>query len=280
MRFTKIHGAGNDFIIIDNFDGAIPQENYGKLAAHLCQRRVSIGADGLMIVEKPTGEGDLRMAFYNSDGSRGEMCGNGARCISRYGHEKGLGNTDEIKIETDSGLVTGRRLSKKTYTVRLADPTVVELYRKANAGDEEYGCSYIELGTPGLPHAVFLVENWQNIPRDRLKKTGRKLRSFKGFPKGANVTFCDIVGPDRVSAVTYERGVEDFTLACGTGCGATVAALTLRGLVSGRDVTVSMPGGELRVTLESSEGRASNIMLTGPTCVVAQGEIIDERLDI
>ena len=280
MHFTKIHGAGNDFIIIDNTAGGMPREKYGDIAARLCQRRLSLGADGLMIVERPQYGGDLKMVFYNSDGSRGEMCGNGARCISRYGYEKGFSKNDVLTIETDSGIVTGRRLSERVYTVRLADPTVVELYRTAKAGNREYECSYIELGSPGLPHAVFIKDGWKHIPTEELRSLCEELRHFNGFPKGANVTMCSVVATDHVSAVTFERGVEDFTLACGTGCGATVTALALRRLVSGRDVTVSMPGGDLIVTLELSGGTARNIMLTGPTNIVAEGDILDEDLEL
>ncbi len=280
MRYMKIHGAGNDFIIINNYDGIISPEQYSALAMRLCQRRLSIGADGLMIVEKPQADGDFKMAFYNSDGSRGEMCGNGARCISRYGYEHGLAKRDVLSIETDSGTVKGKRVSERIYTVRLADPTVVELHRVAEAGGEKYNCSYIELGSPGLPHAVFIQNGWKQIPREELRNICAQLRNFEGFPKGANVTFCEIMGVDHISAVTFERGVEDFTLACGTGCGATVTALTLLGKVSGTDVAISMPGGELSVTLDVRGGTASNIMLTGPTCIVSQGEILDEDLAI
>ena len=280
MRYMKIHGAGNDFIIINNYDGGISPEQYSALAMQLCQRRLSIGADGLMIVEKAQADGDFKMAFYNSDGSRGEMCGNGARCISRYGYEHGLAKSDVLSIETDSGVVKGKRVSERVYTVRLADPTVIELYRVAEAGGESYCCSYIELGSPGLPHAIFLRDGWGQIPREKLKEICVQLRNFKGFPKGANITFCEIVGSDHISAVTFERGVEDFTLACGTGCGAMAVALTLQGLVSGTDVAISMPGGDLSVTLNVNQGNVSDIMLTGPTCIVSQGEILDEDLTV
>ena len=278
MYFTKIHGTGNDFIIIDNTDGEIDPDKYRALACRLCQRRLSIGADGLMIVERPTMGGDLKMCFFNSDGSRGEMCGNGARCISRFGFERGFAKGDLVRIETDSGVVMGKQVDKRTYTVRLADPTVVQLYRTAKAGDEEFNCSYVELGNPGLPHAVFILDGWKDIPTEKLRKTGKKLRNYKGFPKGANVTFCSLSGPDHIEVITFERGVEDFTLACGTGCGAVVTALTLKGVVSGKDVLVSTPGGELRVTVSASQGQVTDIMLTGATCLVAEGEILDEDM--
>ena len=121
MEFWKMNGAGNDFVVLNNMDGSIDPAQYGYLAKTLCHRHLSVGADGLMVVEKPTMGGDYRMAFYNSDGSMGEMCGNGARCISRYGYEKGLAGEVQ-RIETTAGLVTGHRLDTRHYRVRLNDP--------------------------------------------------------------------------------------------------------------------------------------------------------------
>jgi len=279
MRFTKMQGAGNDFIIINNIEENIPAEKIPALAERLCSRRLSIGADGFMVVERATNGGDFKMLFYNSDGGAAEMCGNGARCIARYGYEKGLAHGDEQRIETVSGTVIGRRQSERLYTVRLNDPSVIDTYRTATVSGVDYDCSYVELGDPGLPHAIFVMDGWDTVPTDELRSLGSKLRFYEGFPKGANVTFCRLVGDDHVKAVTFERGVEDFTLACGTGCGSTVTALTLRGLVSGENVRVSMPGGELFVTV-TTEGGVRDIFLTGPTNIVCEGEVLDEDLNI
>ena len=124
MRFTKMHGAGNDFIIIDNTKENIPEEKLSALAARLCSRRLSIGADGLMAVCPAKNGGDYAMLFYNSDGSLGEMCGNGARCICRYGFENGLAGEVQ-RVETTAGLVTGRRISQRMHQVRLNDPSTI-----------------------------------------------------------------------------------------------------------------------------------------------------------
>ena len=279
MKFTKMQGAGNDFIVINNMEEMIPQECFPAIAERLCARRLSIGADGLMVVEKPVAGGDYRMLFYNSDGSVGEMCGNGARCIARYGYEHGLAG-DVQNIETTAGKVVGRRKDKRLYTVRLNDPTVIDLCRTAFADGRKFECSYIELGNPGLPHAIVRYDNFDKIPEAELRETGRQLRWYESFPKGANVTFCKIAGEDSVVARTFERGVEDFTLACGTGCGSTVTALALLGLVSGKNVKVAMPGGDLFVTVTIEGDSAHDIFLTGPTNIVAVGEVCDEDLDI
>lgn len=274
MHFTKMHGAGNDFIIINNIDGAIPESVLPELAAGLCAQHVSVGADGMMVVAAPRQGGDFRMIFYNSDGSLGEMCGNGARCIARYGYENGLSGETQ-RIETTAGLVTGQRVTKRLYKVRLNDPSVIDLHRSVSVGGTAYNCAYIELGDPGIPHAIVLMPDWDERDHDMLRALGRALRFAEEFPRGANVSFVKVVDVGHVKAITYERGVEDFTLACGTGCGSIAAALRLLGL-SDDELAISMPGGELTVSLTASGGSVQDIYLTGPTNVVCTGDILDE----
>lgn len=267
MKFTKMHGAGNDFVIINALEEKISVADAPELARKLCARRTGIGADGLMLTAKADKGGDFKLLFFNADGSLGEMCGNGARCIARYGYEHGLAG-EKQRIETTAGLVTGERITDTLYRIRLNDPSVIDLERRA----EGYSCAYIELGNPGIPHAVVLLDNWDLIPRDELFALGKKLRFSPAFPKGANVSFVKLVGKDEIKAITFERGVEDFTLACGTGSGSIAAALTLKGLVSGKNVTISMPGGDLFVSLRCENDRVFDIYLTGPTCKICEGE--------
>lgn len=278
MKFTKMHGAGNDFIIINNMDGAIPEPRLPALAAGLCAQHRSVGADGLMVVARPVCGGDYRMMFYNSDGSIGEMCGNGARCIARYGYENGLAGETQ-RIETHAGLVVGQRVTKRLYRIRLNDPSVAEAHRIVSVGGVEYDCAYVELGEPGIPHAVLRLPDLDEWERDKLRELGRALRFAGEFPRGANVSFVKTLGAERVKAITYERGVEDFTLACGTGCGAIATSLRLLGL-GGESVEVVMPGGELRVELSECAGSVRDIYLTGPTNLVCVGEIFDEDIDL
>lgn len=277
MEFTKMQGAGNDFIIINNIKEKIPHEKLPDVARRLCSRRVSIGADGLMAVERAENGGDYRMLFFNSDGSAGEMCGNGARCICRYGYELGLAG-DIQRVETTAGLVTGRRESERMYTVRLNDTTVIELDRRASDGEKEIICAYVELGNPGLPHAVVMYDGVGLASPDVLRRLGALLRHDGAFPKGANVNFCEVTGENTVRVRTYERGVEDLTLACGTGAGSTAAVMTLLGRVSGDNVKIEMDGGELYVTLTARGDTVRDIYLTGPTNIVARGEVCDEEL--
>ena len=259
MHFVKLCGAGNDFVLLNNLDLHIPLAAQPALARRLCDRHFGVGADGLMVVEPPEQGGDCKMRFYNADGSTAEMCGNGARCICRYCYETGLSGTVQ-RIETPAGLVTGQRLSAEYYRIRLNAPTVIDLHRA--------GCAYLELGDPGIPQAVLECDVCGD--REALRQRARALRFDPAFPRGANVNFCAVTGENQVRLLTYERGVEDFTLACGTGTGATVAALTLRGKVSGRETRVTVDGGLLTVDFDPEK---NEIYLTGPAQWVFEGEL-------
>ena len=277
MKFWKMNGAGNDFIVIDNRDGTVDAAQWPRIARTLCERHLSVGADGLMVVERPTSGGDYRMLFLNSDGSIGEMCGNGARCICRYGYENGLAG-DVQRVETTAGLVTGRRVDERMYRIRLNDPCNLRLDGKALIDGTAWDYAYVELGDPGIPHAVVPVKNLRDFDTAKLRELGRRLRYYPEFPKGANVNFYEIIGPDHIYERTYERGVEDFTYACGTGTGSVVTVLTLLGKVSGHQVRVDMTGGQLMVDVVREGERIKNLYLTGPTNIVCKGEITDEAL--
>ena len=273
MKFWKMNGAGNDFIIINNIDEEIPESAFPAIAAKICERHLSIGADGLMVVEKAKGDGDFRMAFYNSDGSEGEMCGNGARCICRFGFENGLAGEVQ-RVETLSGTVTGWRIDERNYRVQLNPATVVDLERSAEAEGVSYDCAYVELGDPGLPHAVVHIDGLERIPGQELKALGRKLRFAKAFPKGANIDFYDFQRDGSLRIRTYERGVEDLTYACGTGTASVALVLRRKGLVPSQgSVSAIVHGGKLSVDVVGNE-----LWLNGPTNIVAVGEIKDEEL--
>ena len=277
MKFWKMNGAGNDFIIVNNREEKLPLEKYPDIARHLCERHLSLGADGLMVVES-SDHADLRMIFYTPDGHMGEMCGNGARCIARYAYENGLSGETQA-IETTAGMVKGERITERLYKIRLNDPSILER-RDVSLDGVTYPCWYVELGNPGLPHAVVPIGNLRNYDEAKLFELGRKLRYHEAFPKGANVNFFEITGEDALYERTWERGVEDFTYACGTGTGSVVAVLTLLGKVSGNGVEVGMKGGKLIIDVEHRGERIDGIYLTGPTNIVCRGEITDEELPV
>ena len=150
MHFTKMNGAGNDFILLDAIAEPFDEAAAPALARALCDRRRSIGADGLMLVTRAEGDADYRMRFYNSDGSLGEMCGNGARCICRYGFEHGYAGSVQ-RVETTAGLVTGWRIADDQYRIRLNTPAALELQKPLDVDGRTYRCSYVELGRPRHP---------------------------------------------------------------------------------------------------------------------------------
>ena len=266
-------------MVLNNLEEHLPAECLPQAARTLCQRHLSIGADGLMVVDAPTQGGDYKMLFFNSDGSVGEMCGNGARCICRYGYELGLAGETQT-VETTAGIVTGRRITQRRDRVRRNEATTVKLDAPMEVDGIRHPCSYVELGNPGLPHAVVPYPNLRDADESQLRELGRKLRWHPAFPKGANVNFYEILGDDLLYERTFERGVEDFTYACGTGTGSVVAVLTLLGRVTGRNVRVDMKGGTLTIDVEHAGSQVTGLYLTGPTNVVCKGEVTDEDLNL
>lgn len=268
MKITRMHGAGNSFVITERPDDSTA--GLAELAVELCGGKSYPRADGLIAVCPFSDDSaDFRMLFYNSDGSQGEMCGNGARCVCRYGFEHGYApDPQNIRVMTTAGLVTGRQIDEVQYEVRLNDPDVLDPHRTAVADGREFDCSYVELGRPGIPHAVVVTPEEDFEDMDALRERGRQLRFSPAFPKGANVTFLYFTGEASVKAITFERGVEDFTLACGTGCGSSAVSLAARGLLSGSALSISMPGGELSVRFSSNGNTFSDIFLTGPTAYI------------
>ena len=279
LKFWKMNGAGNDFLVLNNLVEHLPREVLPRIAKTLCERHMSIGADGLMVVDAPTQGGDYKMLFFNSDGSMGEMCGNGARCICRYGYENGLAGETQT-VETTAGIVTGRRISQRLYQIRLNEPTTIQLDLPVEVDGMEYECAYVELGDPGLPHAVVPYANLKDADENQLRELGRKLRWHSAFPKGANVNFFEVLGEDLIYERTFERGVEDFTYACGTGTGSVVTVLTLQGKVSGQGTAVRMAGGELVIHAHREGSRIRDLYLTGPTNIVCKGEVTDEDMSL
>ena len=250
MKIYYMNGAGNDFMVID----ARGQEyDFSQLALQLCP---ITGADGFMAVDHSE-TADFKLHFYNSDGSRGEMCGNGARCICRFAYELGIAPA-EMTVETDAGIVPGWRLSESQYRVKLNNPSVLDLHRKGNI-------AYAELGDPGVPHAVFKYEGDLWGDKDTLRIHMEALRHDSAFPKGANVNFYQVLGDSEVRVLTFERGVEDFTLACGTGTGCVACVLWKKGLLPGGHLIAHNPGGTLSVTIQGEEGTVNSLFLEGPT---------------
>ena len=247
MQCWYMNGAGNDFMVVDIRGREMDLE---KAAKELCKLT---GADGFMAVDV-SGVADFKLHFYNADGSRGEMCGNGARCICRFAFDNGIAG-ENMTVETDAGSVEGRRLRESQYVVKLNEPSVLEFNRTEDT-------AYVELGDPGVPHAVKEIPGLTWDMDEQLRAMAKELRYHPAFPKGANVNLYSWIGENRVRILTYERGVEDYTLACGTGSASVAVVLKKKGLLPGGELTLENRGGVLKVTILDS-----GIYLEGPTQV-------------
>ena len=258
MKVLHMSGAGNDFMVMDARGVELDLE---RLSRELC---AITGADGFMAVDY-AGDADFTLHFYNSDGSRGEMCGNGSRCICKFAYDHGIAG-ESMVIHTDAGLVPGWRLGETQYRVKLNNPGVLDLHRRHDA-------AYVELGNPGVPHGVVHVPGLDFGMREDLRERAKQLRYDPAFPKGANINFYDWVAPGAVRVLTYERGVEDYTLACGTGCGSTAAVLHTLGQLPDGKLTCHVPGGTLAVTVGAERGQIADLLLEGPAVVLKEYEI-------
>ena len=258
MNVYYMNGAGNDFMVMD----AREEENrdFSNLAKEYC---AITGADGFMAVGK-SDIADFRLHFYNSDGTRGEMCGNGARCICRFAYDMGIAG-EVMTVQTDAGLVPGCRIDRNQYRVKLNNPGVLDLHRKGDI-------AYVELGNPGVPHAVAAYDGDLWADGDCIWDHLRQLRYDPAFPKGANVNFYQVIGENEVRILTYERGVEDYTLACGTGTGSVAVTMWSKGQLPGGVLTAHNRGGTLKITIEGTE-TVESILLEGPTEIVKVYEL-------
>ncbi len=254
IRFTKMHGCGNDFILIDEYEyEVVPESRKGEFSRVLCRRRLGIGADGVIFVCKPgSNEYDARMRIFNADGTEAEMSGNGMRCFAKYVYEHGLVHSRRMKIETLSGMIipeVEECINGKVATIRvfMGKPRFermdAPLYVNARIG--ELKLTAINLGNP---HAVIIVRSFDALDLDFV---GRSIESHPAFPNRTNVDFVvPHPGENEISVRTFERGVGE-TLSCGTGSTASVLALNELGLINPEaPVTVHTMGGDLRVELK------------------------------
>ena len=258
MQALYMSGAGNDFAVLDARGKTL---DFEALSRELCAR---LGADGFLALDTSQ-IADFKLHFYNSDGSRGEMCGNGARCICKFAYDNGIAEEAMI-VETDAGLVYGWRLSENRYKIKLNNPGVADLQRLRNT-------AYVELGNPGIPHSVteYPRLEWEN--KDRLLPTVLAIRNDHTFPKGVNVNLYCHVDENTVRILTYERGVEDFTLACGTGSASVAVTLWLQGKLPSGRLTALNPGGTLEVLVEGQAGHITALYLEGPAEIIDTIEI-------
>jgi diaminopimelate epimerase len=265
LRFTKMNGAGNDFVMLDNRD---LHHGLDKPAiARLCDRHRGVGADGLIAVEPARDGADFRMRYYNADGGEAEMCGNGARCFARFASRL-AGKGGRISFETPAGIITAE-LRGENVRIGMSAPHSVAMNIPLAVSDEKLTVHSINTG---VPHAIVFVED---LEKTDILRLGAGLRYHPNFaPKGTNANFVAKLPGGGIAIRTYERGVENETLACGTGV--TAAALVFSRLTGARSpVTVHVRGGEaLDVGFEPDGDTWKHVTLTGPADFVFEGETL------
>jgi diaminopimelate epimerase len=270
IPFFKMHGGGNDFVLIDHRARFIPEAEQPALARRLCHRQVGVGADGLILIEA-SAAAHFRWRFYNADGSEPEMCGNGGRCAARFAVLSGMA-PETLSFETGAGVIHAEVRDRR---VKLALTGVGDFQLNQTIPLEEANVTghFVRVG---VPHLVVPVDDLEAAP---VTEWGRLLRFHPMFqPAGANVSFVRFTGPKNLSIRTYERGVEDETLACGTGSVAAALVGACLGRLSS-PVQVLTRGGEiLTVFFRPQSGACSEVYLEGDALVVYQGELWLEEL--
>lgn len=265
LNFTKMNGAGNDFVMLDNRNGSLELTDHQ--IARLCDRHRGVGADGLLLVEKPEAKADFRMRYYNADGREAEMCGNGARCFARFVDKLASVRDGKVDFETPAGVISAT-LRGDQVSLGMSQPGPFADGVELDAAGEKLTVYSINTG---VPHAVVLVEDLDGTD---VHKVGAALRHHHHFqPRGTNVNFVRQLGPQDLAIRTYERGVEAETLACGTGV--VASALTIAALTGAESpIGVLVKGGDTLTVdfLRSGQG-FSHVVLTGPADFVFEGDI-------
>ncbi len=276
FKFTKMHGAGNDYIYVNCFEEKL--ENINETAKFVSDRHFGIGSDGLVLI-CPSDKADFRMDMYNSDGTQAEMCGNATRCVGKYVHDKGLTDKTEITLETLAGikilkLNLGKNGEVETVEVNMGHPELTPKNIPINSDLERFiqepvevdGKTYLVTGVSmGNPHAITYIDDTDSF---EIEKIGPKFENHPMFPRRINTEFAQIVDRKTIKMRVWERGAGE-TLACGTGACATMVAANLSDLVDD-EADLVLLGGTLHIRWDKKE---NNIYMTGPAKFVFDGEI-------
>jgi len=275
LRFTKVHGLGNDFILVNGLNGKLNPDQFPTLAVKICDRHFGVGADGLVLL-LPSHTADVRMRIFNSDGSEPEMCGNAIRCVAKYLYERGLVEQDKIRVETFAGTITPEIVAQggvvKLVRVDMGEPRLQReqipmagppgkvLDEPLEVDGIDYRVTAVSMGNP---HCVIFVPD---VDRVSLQQAGPRIENHPAFPRKVNVEFVQILNRDEVRMKVWERGAGE-TMACGTGACAAAVACVLNGH-TGRRVTVRLAAGNMFI-----EWAADNrVYMTGPAEEVFSGE--------
>ncbi len=271
ISFAKMSGTGNDFVVIDHRRPLIPEAEQAEFVRKVCRRMFAIGADGLILIENSE-SADFSWHFYNGDGSVAEMCGNGARCAARFAYARGIAGKT-MRFETLAGIIEAEILDDDEVSLLMTAPVDYRKGLSTELDGKEHAISYMN---SGVPHAVLFMEDDMDVP---VKEWGSTVRFHKLFqPNGTNVNFVQKLD-NGIRVRTYERGVEDETMACGTGAVASAIFAAEKGVCSS-PVRVTTSGGEhLKIVFDlQDDGHAENVYLQGPARIIYIGQVTAEAL--
>jgi diaminopimelate epimerase len=267
IAFYKMSGSGNDFIIVDNRNKIIDGTNLPDFVKKVCRRKMSVGADGFILIENTDGA-DFKWQFFNSDGSRAEMCGNGARCAARFAYLNGIAKS-ELNFKTDAGLIRAVVVDE-TVKIKMPDPFALKMDQVIELNHGSLSVCFINTG---VPHVVIEVDNIEDVDVVRL---GREIRFHKAFsPDGTNVNFVHARN-GHIAVRTYERGVEDETLACGTGAIAGALVMDIKFEKTSPVRMLTRSGGFLTIHFQKEGTKFSEVFLEGDARIVYRGELWED----
>jgi diaminopimelate epimerase len=268
IPFMKMSGSGNDFILIDHRKPFLKEEGLKDFIRKVCRRRISVGADGLILIE-PSKKADFKWRFYNADGSEAEMCGNGGRCAARFANLKGI-TGPSLKFETLAGILSAQVIRERVR-LEMTKPFGLKLDETISIDGEKKILSSINTG---VPHAVLFVEDLAGLD---IVPLGRAIRYHSFFaPKGTNADFVRLEENSQLSVRTYERGVEDETLACGTGVVASALIAGFKGMVKS-PVSVRTKGEEVLTVHFETEGKeVKKVLFEGDVHIIYEAEMWEE----
>jgi len=268
IPFFKMNGCGNDFILIDNRQKILDADRLGDFIPRVCAHKISVGADGLVLIE-PSSQAHFKWRFFNSDGSEAEMCGNAGRCAARFAVMKGIA-PNRLTFETLAGIIEAE-VSGRRVKLLMVEPSPLQLNLSIPIDGQKHTLHFINAG---VPHAAMIVPKAAEV---NVKEMGRKIRFHPQFqPAGTNANFVQVIDRKNVKVRTYERGVEDETLACGTGAVASALIAAAKGMVES-PVAVETSGGEvLNIFFEKTPRGFQRVFLEGDTRVAYEGMLWEE----
>jgi diaminopimelate epimerase len=265
INFYKMSGSGNDFVIVDNRRPVVDENDLPAFIAKVCRRKMSVGADGFILIEDADTV-DFRWRFFNSDGSTAEMCGNGARCAARFAFLNGIAGA-EMSFETIAGIVDAK-VSGEQASIRMTEP--LDLKTDYTVALEK-GPLVVSSVNTGVPHVVFQVESIEKAP---VVEIGREIRYHKAFaPAGTNVNFIQPIDGGDIAIRTYERGVEDETLACGTGSVAAAVIVAVKTKQASPIRVLTRSGEFLTIYFQQTDSQVREVFLEGDARVIYKGEL-------